>query len=161
MCFTCVETPVGPMGLWVSKGKLVKSGFIKNTTDYTGYAAYNKAAFDSKDARVLSMAREQLREYFFHTRTCFNVPLCVSGTSFRIRVFEQLMAIPYGETRSYGEIAGAAGSPKAFRAVGTACAKNMLALFIPCHRVVAAHGMGGFGGGLHIKEWLLKHEKST
>lgn len=155
MVCTYVETPVGHIKLCVSQGKLVRSSFATKPHDYAGCRT---ATADSDDIRILSIARQQLKEYFLHLRKDFDIPLSISGSPFRFRVYEQLMAIPYGETKSYGNIAAAAGSPKAARAVGTACAKNMLVIFIPCHRVVAAHGIGEFSGGLHIKEWLLKHE---
>ena len=88
----------------------------------------------------------------------FGIP---SGTDFQQTVWRELKKIPRGQTRTYGEIATAAGTPKAFRAAGSACGKNPLPVFIPCHRVVASNGPGGFGSGLPWKTLLLEMEKAT
>lgn len=82
------------------------------------------------------------------------------ATDFQRRVWRAIAAIPYGETRTYGDIAIAAGSPAALRAAGQACGANPVALLVPCHRVVGRHGLGGFGGGLAIKRRLLAMEKA-
>ena len=82
----------------------------------------------------------------------------LNGTDFQKAVWNELRKIPRGQTRTYGEIAAAIGRPKAVRAVGTACGANPLPLFIPCHRVVAKNGLGGFGSGLPWKKLLLKEE---
>ena len=88
-----------------------------------------------------------------------DLPLDVRGTAFQRRVWEELRRIPLGETRTYGEVAAAIGSPKAVRAVGTACGKNPVAIVVPCHRVVpASGGVGNYGGGPHRKRHLLKVE---
>ena len=87
------------------------------------------------------------------------MPLCLRGTPFQRRVWEALRAIPYGETRTYSEIAAAVGSPRASRAVGMACHRNPVLLFVPCHRVVAAGGrLGGFACGSETKQFLLTLE---
>jgi O-6-methylguanine DNA methyltransferase len=88
-----------------------------------------------------------------------DLPLDIRATSFQRRVWEALRAIPYGETRTYGEIAAAVGSPRAARAVGQACGANPVSIIVPCHRVVAEGGkLGGYGWGLERKRWLLDHE---
>ena len=105
-------------------------------------------------------AVEQILEYFAGTRKAFSVPLHAPGTEFQQRVWDALREIPFGEIRSYGEIAQAIGEPKAVRAVGTANGMNRLAILIPCHRVIGADGaLTGYGGGLWRKDWLLKHER--
>ena len=104
-------------------------------------------------------AVRQMNEYFAGTRTVFDVPLHAPGTVFQQRVWAALREIPYGEIRSYGEIAASIGEPKAVRAVGTANGMNRIAIMIPCHRVIGASGaLTGYGGGLWRKDWLLKHE---
>ncbi len=107
---------------------------------------------------VLEQAEAEIRAYLAGQRTGFTVPLDVTGTEFSQRVLAEVARIPYGETRTYSEIAARVGSPKAFRAVGTANAHNAVPIIIPCHRVVATSGLGGYGGGLPMKEALLKLE---
>jgi methylated-DNA-[protein]-cysteine S-methyltransferase len=103
----------------------------------------------------------QLGEYFKGKRQKFSVPLLVEGTDFQKAVWRQLQKIPFGQTASYGDVARAVGSPKAFRAVGNANNKNPIPLIVPCHRVIGSDGqMVGFGSGIWRKEWLLDHEKS-
>ena len=105
-------------------------------------------------------AVQQILEYFAGTRKTFTVPLHAPGTEFQQRVWEALRQIPFGEIRSYGEIATAIGEPKAVRAVGTANGMNRIAILIPCHRVIGADGaLTGYGGGLWRKDWLLQHER--
>ncbi len=105
-------------------------------------------------------AVRQIQEYFAGTRKTFSVPLHAPGTEFQQRVWAALREIPFGEMRSYGEIAAAIGDPKAVRAVGTANGMNRIAIMIPCHRVIGADGaLTGYGGGLWRKDWLLRHEQ--
>lgn len=101
----------------------------------------------------------ELAEYFAGTRRKFTFPLEPAGTAFEKRVWKALEKIPYGETRTYGEIARAIGNPTAARAVGAANGRNPIPIVVPCHRVVAAGGkLGGFGGGLPLKKKLLSLE---
>ena len=103
----------------------------------------------------------QLREYFAGRRRDFDLPLAPEGTAFQRRVWKCLQSIPYGETISYAELARRSGNPKAARAVGSANGRNCIAIVIPCHRVIAADGtLGGFGGGLEVKQRLLTLESS-
>lgn len=109
---------------------------------------------------VLKEARRQLSEYFLKQRKEFDLPLAPQGTEFQKKVWEALCTIPYGETRSYGEIARQIGNSKASRAVGGANNKNHIMIVIPCHRVIGANGaLVGFGGGLDVKEYLLELER--
>jgi methylated-DNA-[protein]-cysteine S-methyltransferase len=102
----------------------------------------------------------QLYEYFVGDRKEFALKLQLEGTSFQKRVWNQLMKIPYGKTKSYKDVAKAIRNEKAVRAVGGANGKNSFAIIVPCHRVIAHDGtLGGYGGGLWRKEWLLEHEK--
>jgi methylated-DNA-[protein]-cysteine S-methyltransferase len=106
--------------------------------------------------------RRQLDEYFAGRRTHFDLELAPRGTPFQRRVWSALQEIPYGETRSYLDIARRLGSPKAVRAVGGANGRNPIAVVIPCHRVIAADGtLGGYGGGLERKRILLDLERQT
>lgn len=108
----------------------------------------------------LALLEQELAGYFAGTVRRFSVPLLWPGTGFQEQVWRELLAIPYGETRSYEAIAAAIGSPRAVRAVGTANGRNRLAILIPCHRVVNKSGaLGGYGGGLRRKEFLLALER--
>jgi len=108
----------------------------------------------------LTQLHKELKSYFAGTLKAFNVPLDVQGTAFQEKVWHALLKIPYGETRSYEEIAISVGHPRAVRAVGTSNGKNRIAIVIPCHRVVNKGGaLGGYGGGLRRKEFLLELEK--
>ncbi len=105
-------------------------------------------------------AARQLRQYLAGERRDFSLPLSAKGTPFQQKVWQALLDIPYGETRSYKEIAAAVGNIKACRAVGMANHNNPISFIIPCHRVIAADGgLGGYGGGLPLKEKLLSLEK--
>lgn len=119
----------------------------------------NRLPQQGQTSALLEQAAAELADYFAGTRREFTVPLCLRGTPFQRRVWEALRAIPYGETRTYAEIAAAVGSPRASRAVGMACHRNPVLLFVPCHRVVAAGGrLGGFACGSETKQFLLSLE---
>ena len=108
---------------------------------------------------LLLEAEVQLRAYFAGELRRFDLPLDIVGTEFQKRVWKELETIPYGETRSYREIASAIGAPTAIRAVGAANGSNPLPIVIPCHRVIGSSGkLVGYGGGLPLKERLLKLE---
>lgn len=110
---------------------------------------------------VLDEAEQQLQEYFAGTRRSFDLPLAPAGTPFQQAVWDALRAIPYGETRTYAQIAEAIGNPKACRAVGMANNRNPIAILIPCHRVVGANGsLTGYAGGLDVKAQLLALERA-
>ncbi len=114
------------------------------------------------DHPVLRQAATQLADYFAGVRQHFDVPLDMRGTAFQQRVWAALLAIPFGETRSYGAIASAIGQPTASRAVGAANGRNPLSILAPCHRVVGSNGaLTGFAGGLAAKTWLLDHERQV
>ncbi len=103
---------------------------------------------------------QQLNEYFVGDRKEFSLNLLLDGTDFQKKVWNQLMKISYGKAVSYKDVAKAIRNDKAFRAVGSANGRNNIAIIIPCHRVIAHDGtLGGYGGGLGKKEWLLDHEK--
>ena len=105
-------------------------------------------------------AISQLEEYFSGTRKSFDLPLEINGTEFQLKVWKALCNIPYGETRSYKDIAEKIGNPKAVRAVGGANNKNKLMIVVPCHRVIGADGsLTGYAGGIEVKKKLLELEK--
>jgi O-6-methylguanine DNA methyltransferase len=120
------------------------------------------AALSYRNNPVLDEAEEMVLAYLHDRRPLAPLPLDVrNGTPFRHRVWDALCEIPFGQTRSYLQVARTIGQPRASRAVGQACGRNPVPLLIPCHRVVAADGsLGGFSGGIHIKEALLKIEQS-
>lgn len=116
-------------------------------------------AGENKDHPVLVETERQLAEYFAGTRTAFTVALNTTGTAFQKKVWQALLAIPFGKTRSYGEIALELGNPNAVRAVGAANGRNPVSIIAPCHRVIGSTGkLTGFAGGLAAKAFLLAHE---
>jgi len=109
--------------------------------------------------RTLDQVQSELEEYFAGKRFEFSIPLDLKGTPFQRAVWRQLLSIPYGQTRSYGEIAAAIGKPTAVRAVGGANGDNYISIAVPCHRVIERNGaLRGYGGGLWRKKRLLEHE---
>ena len=117
--------------------------------------AQQKEAWEPNRAAI-----QQILEYLKGKRVDFDLPLDVRATDFQRRVYDALQAVPYGQVRTYTEVAEAIGHPKAVRAVGTANGSNPLSLVIPCHRIVAAGGkLGGYGGGLPLKKKLLAMER--
>jgi len=145
-------TPIGKIGIAEEDGA-VTNLFFPNE------AAPKNAQI--KETALLKDVKKQLDEYFDKKRTVFDVPLNPKGTEFQKRDWEELVKIPYGETRSYGEIAKALGIPKGARAVGLANNRNPVSIIIPCHRVIGSDGkLVGYGGGLPVKVALLKLEGS-
>lgn len=109
---------------------------------------------------LLAQAEQELNEYFAGVRRSFELPLAPQGTAFQRAVWEQLLRIPYGETRTYGQLAAALGRPTASRAVGGACHANPIGILIPCHRVLGADGaLTGYAGGVEVKRYLLELER--
>lgn len=116
---------------------------------------------EDKSNPVLKEATMQLTEYFAGKRKAFQLKLDFAGTAFQKKVWNALLTIPFGETRSYGQIAKQIGSPKAVRAVGAANGKNPISIIAPCHRVIGTNGkLTGFAGGLEAKVKLLELEKN-
>lgn len=119
----------------------------------------NLPCMEEAETDVLLEAADQLNGYFSGKRREFDLPLSYGGSEFRVSVLDALREIPYGEIRTYAEIAEAVGSPKAYRAVGTACAENPIPIIIPCHRVVpSSGGIGNYTGGSSMKKRLLDFE---
>ncbi len=150
LLYSTWQSPIGPLTLGVSDRGLARLEF--------GCGARSLAPSTSEDQ--LAPYRRQLEEYFAGERRRFTVPLDLRGTDFQMRCWLALLGIPYGETRTYAEQARAVGNPKAFRAVGMANHDNPVAIIVPCHRVIASDGtLGGYGGGLPLKQQLLDLER--
>jgi methylated-DNA-[protein]-cysteine S-methyltransferase len=148
-----VETPVGLLTLEARGGFVTRCDFGDTAGQYTSTG-------DAADAELLARCEHELRGYFNRKRKIFTVPVKPVGTVFCMRVWEELTRIPYGATASYREVAMRIGDAKAARAVGRANHNNPIAIIIPCHRVIGADGsLVGYGGGLNIKEFLLKLEQ--
>jgi methylated-DNA-[protein]-cysteine S-methyltransferase len=152
--FRAVDSPVGLLTLAGKSGRLMHLRMVDQTYEpsHDGWKS---------DDGAFPEAVEQLEAYFAGDRTEFDLDLHLVGTAFQRRVWEALLTIPYGETRSYGEIARQIGSPGASRAVGLANGHNPIGIVVPCHRVIGANGsLTGYGGGLDRKRALLSLEKS-
>ena len=150
-----VETPVGALRLVASETGLAAILWSTDQLRRVPLEALSK----STNNPWLDKAETQLHEYFAGQRKCFDVPLDLRGTSFQRQVWQALLQIPFGETRTYGEIAAGIGTPDAVRAVGAANGRNPVSIVVPCHRVIGASGkLTGFAGGLQAKQYLLAHE---
>ncbi len=151
------HSPIGIIELVGGPDGLESCSLVKNQPEM---AASQRKARPPAGPEPLAAAWRQLDEYFRGTRHEFQLKLKPAGTGFQQQVWRQLRKIPYGQTRTYGQIAAACGRPKAARAVGQANHRNPLLIIVPCHRVIGANGsLVGFGGGLGRKRWLLAHEK--
>ena len=129
---------------------------------YLLFAAFGKPEINKNPNSVTEKAKTQILEYLDGKRKSFTLEYKITGTDFQKRVLSALSAVPYGKTASYKEIAEEAGSPSAFRAVGSACNKNKLPIIIPCHRIIGSDGsLTGYAGGLEIKQYLLETEKCS
>jgi methylated-DNA-[protein]-cysteine S-methyltransferase len=151
--WSTIETQFATFAAWVdADGRLVRFNL-----DAAGAARVDRDA--RYDDRAIAEVRRQVEEYCAGGRTAFELELAARGTEFQHAVWDALVAIPYGETRSYGEIAKAIGQPQAARGVGAANGANPIGLIVPCHRVIGADGsLTGYGGGLPLKRALLAHE---
>ncbi len=155
MTYTYLEAPIGPLLIAGDESAVRRIFFAKR-----GKAAKPEAGWTESVRGPTGAAARQLREYFAGRRIDFDFPLALEGTVFQRAVWEQLREIPYAETISYGELARRVRNPKAARAVGSANGANLLPIVIPCHRVIAGDGtLGGFGGGLAVKQALLDLEQ--
>lgn len=150
-------TPIGDLIL-VRRGTALSAIYMQDHRHRPESSTFGPAEDCTEE--VFRSAVAQLSEYFEGTRTQFDMPLDPRGTEFQHRVWARLRAIPYGETRSYGQLAHELGSAGASRAVGMANGRNPLSIVVPCHRVIGANGaMTGFGGGVERKVWLLELER--
>jgi methylated-DNA-[protein]-cysteine S-methyltransferase len=146
--YTQMNSPIGELLLF-GDGHALQGLFMGGTPDPNW----------QRDDHAYKEARAQLREYFAGTRTEFDLDLDMRGTDFQRKVWDALLTIPYGETRSYGEIARQIGRPDRARAVGAANGQNPVSIIVPCHRVIGSDGsLVGYGGGLERKRILLDLE---
>ncbi len=149
MDFCLFDTPVGQMAL-AGEGDAISRLYLPGLP---------LPRLASRETPLLARGREELLEYLAGARRDFDLPLAPQGTPFQQRVWAALREIPYGQTRSYRELALAAGSPRGYRAVGMANHRNPIPILIPCHRVVGADGsLTGYAGGLELKRKLLELE---
>lgn len=158
-----LDTPLGPMIAIADDAALYLLEFVDRRgmeREVERLRQKVKAAIIPGNTAPMQSIEKELKAYFEGQLTEFQTPLCLLGSPFQKQVWEALQQIPSGETRSYLHIAKAVGRPTAFRAVAQANGANQLAIVIPCHRVINANGdLGGYGGGLTRKTWLLQHEK--
>jgi methylated-DNA-[protein]-cysteine S-methyltransferase len=159
VAWTVEDTPVGPLALAATPVGLVRVGFGHEDEMLDELASEVSPRVVRLPAR-LDAVRRQLDEYFAGRRRRFEVPLDRRlSRGYRLAVLEELSRVPYGQTVSYKDLAERTGKPNASRAVGTAMATNPIPIVVPCHRVLRTGGaLGGYGGGLETKVWLLRHE---
>ncbi len=151
--FAWLSSPIGDLLLTTRDGALTSLHMINQRSDHPIPNDW------CEGDEVLDAARDQLDAYFEGRLQHFDLPIQMSGTPFQLRVWDELRKIPYGETISYMELARRVGNSGASRAVGSANGRNPISIIVPCHRVIAAAGtLGGYGGGLDRKLWLLEHE---
>lgn len=165
---TTVESPVGPLFLAASQRGLVALEFDRRLPGQQtirpnprDLRAERRTVQFEESSQAMRPYVGELHQYFAGQRRRFDFPLDLRGTEFQRACWNALLAIPYGETRSYAEIARAVGRPRGFRAVGMANNRNPVAIVVPCHRVIASDGtLCGYGGGLEIKRKLLNLEST-
>jgi methylated-DNA-[protein]-cysteine S-methyltransferase len=151
--YRTIDSPIGPLAL-AGRGQLLTNLRMVNQTYEPNRTNW------MPDDRAFPDAVQQLEAYFAGERTDFDLELSLAGSEFKRRVWQALLTIPYGETRSYGEIAEQIGASGAARAVGLANGRNPIAIIVPCHRVIGASGsLTGYGGGLERKQSLLELER--
>ena len=149
-----MESPIGTLTLVKTDGML--SGL------YMGHPDLRREQLGAQAGSGFEDVVHELGEYFERKRTAFTVPIAPEGTTFQQRVWSELQTIPYGETRSYLELAQAIGKPSAMRAVGAANGRNPISIIVPCHRVIGSNGtLVGYGGGLERKQFLLDLEQAN
>jgi methylated-DNA-[protein]-cysteine S-methyltransferase len=154
---TVIASPVGDLRLFASDAGLAAVLWRDDVARHLG----SEARVEDGKHPVLAETERQLLEYFARTRTVFELPLEFVGTEFQRAVWAALLTIPYGETRTYAQVAAQVGNPVAVRAVGAANGRNPISIIAPCHRVIGASGdLTGFGGGLENKAFLLALESS-
>lgn len=148
-----MQTPIGFLILDANDKGVVSRARFDNTPIACNPAQKNI---------VHAIAQQELDSYFAGILKQFKTPLALIGTPFQLKVWAAVQEIPYGQTRSYAEIACAIGRPKAVRAVANAISANPIWIMVPCHRVIrSSGGLGGYAGGIERKKWLLAHERIT
>jgi AraC family transcriptional regulator of adaptative response/methylated-DNA-[protein]-cysteine methyltransferase len=172
---TWIETPLGPMLAIAGDAGLVLLEFVDRRALETELRELRRTLPSTRSARagqgaavvpgdhpILRQTVAQLSEYFAGNRRMFDLPLAQRGSDFQMRAWAALSEIPYGETRSYADMARRVGSPAAVRAIGRVNGQNQIAIVVPCHRVIRSDGsLCGYGGGRWRKQWLIEHEKQA
>jgi methylated-DNA-[protein]-cysteine S-methyltransferase len=158
--FNVLDTPLGPVSTGVDPAGAVAWVAFGDACLERALPGVPSDAVLVRDPAETAALDGQLLEYFAGRRSSFDLPLAPRGSEFQKRVWAMLSSIPFGETRSYGQIARELGREKASRAVGRANATNPIAVIVPCHRVIGSSGsLTGYAGGLPIKQRLLEHER--
>ena len=151
--YTFCQSPIGQLTLQTCASGLSGIWLERQTTQPENLGTR------TDEHPVLRQTIAELEEYFAGERKVFGVSLASRGTEFQHQVWRALKRIPFGETRSYAQLAAEIKNPKAVRAVGLANGKNPISIIVPCHRVIGKNGaLTGYAGGLQVKSWLLKHE---
>lgn len=151
LCVRKCDTPLGPLRIAANERAVVRVLFPGDEIDA-----------QERENALIRTAYDELMAFLEGKRKGFSVPVEPVGTEFQRRVWEALRAIPYGETRTYAQVAVQIGNPQAFRAVGLACNRNPVPFFIPCHRVIGTNGkLVGYRGGPEVKRWLVEREKEN
>ena len=151
-------SPIGPLLLEADSQGLCRCSWADDTSQMQ--MPHLASVNDTTTAVIMADTKRQLDEYFAGSRSRFQLPLHITGTTFQKQVWQALAAIPYGTTRAYGEVARAIGRPTASRAVAGACHANPVAVIIPCHRVIGANGKPvGYAGGVARKLYLIENER--
>jgi methylated-DNA-[protein]-cysteine S-methyltransferase len=158
--FDVVESPVGPLLVAASERGVCRISFEADPERHLDRLATEYGPRVLRSSASVDTAHRQLDEYFAGERQGFELDVDLTHTApFAHRVLDELARVPFGETTTYGALAGLVGAPRAARAVGTVMNRNPLPIVLPCHRVVGSNGsLTGYGGGLHVKEHLLRHE---
>jgi methylated-DNA-[protein]-cysteine S-methyltransferase len=157
-----IATPVGPLAVLVDDGVVVASGFT-SVDDQAGRLSPDLAARGVQPVAAVPGVSDAVRRYLDGDVDALDdVPVRQPGGPFTQEAWHAMRAVPAGQTLSYAELAAKAGNERAVRAAGTACARNLVAPFVPCHRIVRSDGsLGGYYYGLGVKRWLLAHEAGT
>lgn len=145
------KSPIGPLTILIYNGKVVR---LK-------WDSPKKETDECQSGSHVDEITKQLDNYFSGKTNSLGIKIQMQGTQFQKSVWKSLMRIPQGETRTYSDIASTIGKPKAYRAVGSACARNRIPVIIPCHRAVGKNNTMGWSGNPGAKEWLLEHEKKN
>ena len=158
MFYKIYDFEIGKLAICEENQKIVMVNRVKTKDDADEIIKNNV----QKETELIKNTKQQLDEYFAGKRKKFDIPIKLEGTDFQIKVWKELLKIPYGETCTYLDIAKHIGNPKAYRAVGMANNKNKIMIIIPCHRVIGSNKkLVGYAGGLNVKEKLLKLEKEN
>jgi len=148
---TGLKTPIGELGLLGDDTNLLELSL----NGLKGLSRRGKSKEDRFKVEI-----KQLNQYFLKRRRTFSIKIHLEGTNFQKEVYKEMINIKYGKVLTYKDLAEKAGHPRAYRAVGSTCGANKIPIVIPCHRVISSSGLGGFGGGLRLKKFLLNLESN-